>query len=132
MRRFMVLNVLVLFLCSVISLGCSTGSERPISQSDIPDLIGTWEGRYDAGGLPRLIRVQILNDSLEGNISSSSSFIPTPKAFNGKIENGSLVVSWEKDRGINMKLRKDGREIKLVGDIQTFQGKKTLTFEKVK
>jgi hypothetical protein len=48
MRRLMILNVLVLFLCSVISLGCSTGSERSISQSDIPDLIGKWEGRYDA------------------------------------------------------------------------------------
>lgn len=132
MRRFMVLNVLVLFLSSVISLGCSTGSEKSISQSDIPDLIGKWEGRFDAGGFPELVKVQILNDSLEGNISSSSSFIPIGRAFNGKIENGSLVVAWEKDRWINMKLRKDGREIKLVGEIQTFQGKKTLTLEKIK
>jgi hypothetical protein len=132
MRRFMILNVLALFLCSVISLGCSAGSERSISQSDIPDLIGKWEGRFDAGGFPELVRMQILNDSLEGNISSTSSLIPIGKAFNGKIENGSLVVSWEKDRWINMKLRKDGREIKLVGEIQTFQGKKTFTLEKIK
>ena len=130
MRRLMVLNVLLLFLCSVISLGCSTGSERSISQSDIPDLIGIWEGRYDWGGFADLVRVQILNDSLEGNITVEG--YPTPKAFNGKIENGSLVLSWEKDRWINMKLRKDGREIKLVGDIQTFQRKKTLTLEKIK
>ena len=130
MRRFMILNVLALFLCSVISLGCSTSSERPISQSDIPDLIGKWEGRYDASNFPELVRVQILNDSLEGNITVEG--YPTPKAFNGKIENGSLVLSWEKDRWINMKLRKDGREIKLVGDIQTFQRKKTLTLEKIK
>jgi hypothetical protein len=130
MRRLMVLNGVVLFLCSVISLSCSTGSERPISQSDIPDLIGKWEGRYDDGGWPELARVQILNDSLEGNISFG--FATTPKAFNGKIENGSLVASWEKDLWINMKLRKDGREIKLVGNIQTSQRKATLTLEKIK
>jgi hypothetical protein len=139
MRRLMVLNVLLLFLCSVISLGCSTGSERPISQSDIPDLIGTWEGRYDAGGLPRLIRVQILNDSLEGNISfrnpTEEGAVPHVSiAFNGKIENGRLVASWEKDFRINMKLRKDGREMKLEGNYQdqVSQYSGTLTLEKIK
>jgi hypothetical protein len=139
MRRLMVLNVLLIFLCSVISLGCSTGSERPISQSDIPDLIGTWEGRYDAGGLPRLIRVQILNDSLEGNISfrnptQEGAVPPVSIAFNGKIENGRLAVSWEKDFRINMKLRKDGREMKLEGNYQdqVSQYSGTLTLEKIK
>jgi hypothetical protein len=39
MRKLMMLNVMALFLCSVISLGCGASSERPISQSDIPDLI---------------------------------------------------------------------------------------------
>jgi len=137
MRRLMILNVLVLFLCSVISLGCGAGSERPISQSDIPDLIGTWEGRYEAGGWPRLVRVQILNDSLEGNISIRSptregAVPPVPIAFNGKIENGRLVASWEKDCGINMKLRKDGREMKLEGNYQVSQYNGTLTLEKIK
>jgi len=131
MRKLMVLNVLVLFLCSVISLGCSTGSERSISQSDIPDLIGKWEGRYDAGGWPELARMEILNDSLEGKIRFSPG-VTAPKAFNGKIENGRLVASWEKDCWINMKLRKDGREIKLVGNFQTSQYKGTLTLEKTK
>jgi len=133
----MVLNVLLLFLCSVISLGCSTGSERPISQSDIPDLIGTWEGRYDAGALPRLVRVQILNDSLEGNISfrnpvQEGAVPPVSIAFNGKIENGRLAVSWEKDCRINMKLRKDGREMKLEGNYQVSEYNGTLTLEKIK
>jgi hypothetical protein len=131
MRRLMILNVLVLFLCSVISLGCSTGTEKSISQSDIPDLIGKWEGRYDASGWPDLVTVQILNDSLEGNITFGGVSL-MPIAFNGKIENGSLVVSWEKDRWINMKLRKDGREIKLVGEIQTPEHKGILTLEKIK
>jgi hypothetical protein len=139
MRRLMMLNVLALFLCSVISLGCGAGSERPISQSDIPDLIGTWEGRYPAGGLPRMMRVQILNDSLEGNISfrnpTEEGAVPSvPIAFNGKIENGRLVVSWEKDLRINMKLRKDGREMKLEGNYQdqasNYSG--PLTLEKIK
>jgi hypothetical protein len=130
MRRLMVLNVLALFLCSVVPLGCSTGSERSISQSDIPDLIGKWEGRYDAGGFAELVSVQILNDSLEGKISFTSH--SEPIAVNGKIENGRLVVSWEKDRWINMKLRKGGREMKLEGDIQTRERKATLTLEKIK
>jgi hypothetical protein len=60
MRKLMMLNVLP--LCSVILLGCSTGSETPISQSDIPDLIGTWEGRYSGSRWASVIRVQILND----------------------------------------------------------------------
>ena len=137
MRRLMVLNVLLLFLCSVISLGCSTGSENPISQSDIPDLIGTWEGRYNDAGVSRLVRVQILNDSLEGNISIRSptregAVPPVPIAFNGKIENGRLAVSWEKDCRMNMKLRKDGREMKLEGNYQVSQYNGTLTLEKIK
>jgi hypothetical protein len=139
MRRLMMLNVLALFLCSVISLGCGAGSEKPISQSDIPYLIGTWEGRYDAGGLPRVIRVQILNDSLEGNISfrnptAEGVVPPVSMPFNGKIENGRLVASSEKNLKINMKLRKDGREMKLEGNYQdqasNYSG--PLTLEKIK
>ncbi len=90
MRRLMISNVLSLFLCSVILLGCGASSERPISQSDIPDLIGTWEGRYSASSHANVIRVQILNDSLAGNISFRSSTttkegaVPSvPIAFNG-------------------------------------------------
>ncbi len=135
------LSVLALFLCSLILIGCSTSSEKSISQSDIPDLIGTWEGRYSASSWANVIRVQILNDSLEGNISFRSS-TPTkegavpfvPIAFNGKIENGKLVASREKDFRMDMKLRKDGREMKLVGNYQDqasgYSG--TLTLEKIK
>jgi len=141
MRKLMMLNVLPLFLCSVILLGCGASSERPISQSDIPDLIGTWEGSYSASSWANVIRVQILNDSLEGNISFRSS-TPTkegavphvPIPFNGKIENGKLVASREKDFKMDMKLRKDGREMKLVGNYQDqasgYSG--TLALEKIK
>jgi hypothetical protein len=137
MRRLMVLNVLVLFLCSVISLGCSTGSERPISQSDIPDLIGKWEGRYEGGASgAELVTMQILSDSLEGKISfRAPSFAHPPQAggaFTGKIENGRLAASWEKDCWINMKLRKDDREMKLEGNCQTSESKGTMTLEKIK
>ena len=139
MRRLIMLNVLTLFLCSVISIRCGAGSERPISQSDIPDLIGTWEGRYQPGGMPVRMRVQILNDSLEGNISfvrlTAKGPVPSVStAFNGKIENGRLVGSWEKDCWINTKLRKDGKEMKLEGNYQDkatgYSG--TLTLEKIK
>ena len=141
MRRLMMLNVLALFLCSVILVGCGTSSERPISQSDIPDLIGTWEGRYSASSWANVIRIQILNDSLEGNISFRSSTptkegaVPSvPIAFSGKIENGKLVASREKEFSMDMKLRKDGREMKLVGNYQDqasgYSG--TLTLEKIK
>ena len=136
MRRLMVLNVLVLFLCSVISLGCSTGSERSISQSDIPDLIGKWEVNYKAGDHSEMVTMQILNDSLEGKISFLNPYFGFPPtaggAFNAKIENGRLAASWEKVSWINMKLRKDGREMKLQGDIQTPEHKGTLTLEKIK
>ena len=130
MRRLMALNVLVLFLGSLVLFGCGGASEKPISQSDIPDLIGKWEGRYSFSGFPELVRVEIFNDSLEGHISASSA--SKGKACNGKIEDGRLVVSWEKDCWIKMKLRKDGREIKLVGEIQTARVKETLTLEKIK
>ena len=136
MRKLMMLNVLALFLCSVILLGCGTGSERPISQSDIPDLIGKWEGRYNAGGWPQRVTVQILNDSLEGNISfstltSSSGSGFAANAFTGKIENGRLVISWKKDSWINMRFGKE--KMKLEGNIQTSaSSKETLTLEKIK
>ena len=123
----MMLNVLALFLCSLIPLGCSTGSGRSISQSDIPDIIGEWEGSYNASGSPQRITVQILNDSLEGNISFSSSM---PKAFNGKIENGRFVASWETNCWINMKFRKE--EMKLEGSIQSPEIRAALTLTKIK
>jgi hypothetical protein len=141
MRRLTMLNVLALFLCSVILVGCGTSSERPISQSDIPDLIGTWEGRYSASSWVNVIRVHILNDSLEGNISFRSSTpnkegaMPSaPITFKGKIENGALVALAGKDFRIDMKLRKDGREIKLVGNYQdqTSGYSGTSTLEKIK
>lgn len=130
MRRLMMLNVLVLFLGSLVLFGCRGASERSISQSDVPDLIGKWEGRYSFSGWPELVRVEIFNDSLEGHISATSA--SKGKACNGKIEDGRLVVSWEKDCWIKMKLRKDGRDIRLVGNIQTDQVKETLTLEKIK
>jgi len=138
MRRFMILNFLVLFISSVglFSCGHNSVSETPISQSDIPDLIGKWEGNYRAGEHTELVTMQILNDSLEGKISFQhpiAAFPPTlGGAFNSKIENGRLAASWEKDCSINMKLRKDGREMKLEGDIQTPEHKGILTLEKIK
>jgi hypothetical protein len=137
MRRLMISNFLVLFLSSVVLFSCNTVSERPISQSDIPDLIGKWEGHYDPGdGFPKLVRMEILNDSLEGKITfhgtAPTGAGPVPIAFNGKIENGRLSVSWEKDRWINMKLRKDGREMKLESNYQWSQYKGTFTLEKIK
>jgi hypothetical protein len=139
MRRFMILNFLVLFISSVALFSCghNSVSETPISQSDTPDLIGTWEGRYNDAGVSRLVRVQILNDSLEGNISfrnpiREGGVPPVSIAFNGKIENGRLAVSWEKDCRMNMKLRKDGKEMKLEGNYQVSQYNGTLTLEKIK
>jgi outer membrane cobalamin receptor len=129
MRRFMVLNVLILFLCSVISLGCSTGSERSISQSDIPDLIGRWEGYYGRA-FPHPVKMEILNDSLEGNVSFSDA---AATAFKGKIENGILAVSCDKDRWINiMKLRKDGREMKLECTYKWSEIEGNTTLKKIK
>ena len=138
MRRFIILSFLVLFVSSVslFSCGHDTVSERPISQSDIPDLIGKWEGSYKAGEHTELVTMQIINDSLEGKISFRhpiAAFPPTQGgALNGKIENGRLVASWEKDSWINMKLRKDGREMKLEGNIQTPEHKGTIVLEKIK
>jgi hypothetical protein len=76
MRRLMILNVLVLFLCSVISLGCSAGSERSISQSDIPDLIGKWEGNCFAGVDTELVTMQILNNRGKDIFSTCSFWFP--------------------------------------------------------
>ncbi len=137
MRRLMILNVLALFLCSVISLGCGSDSERPISQSDIPDLIGAWEGHYPTA-VPRQIKVQILNDSLEGNMSfrnpTEEGAVPTTLIpFKGKIENGKLVL-WEKSLTLTFKLRKDRKGMKLEGNYQDrdSQYSGALTLEKIK
>ena len=137
MRRLMILSFLVLFLSSVVLFSCGGASERPISQSDIPDLIGKWEGNCFAGVDTELVTMQILNNSLEGKISFQHAHFGFPStvggAFTGKIENERLAASWGKDCWINiMKLRKDGREMKLEGDIQTPEHKGTLTLEKIK
>ncbi len=95
-REFLMLNALALVLCLIILLGCGSDSKKPVSQSDIPDLIGTWEGLYPSA-LPRQIKVQILNDSLEGNMSfrnphEEGAFPTTVTPFKGKIENGELIL----------------------------------------
>ncbi len=137
MRRLMMLNVLALSVCSVILLGCGSDSKHPVSQSDIPDLIGKWEGLYPSA-LPRQIKVQILNGSLEGNMSfrnphEEGAFPTTVTPFKGKIENGELVL-WEKNLTLNLKLRKDGKGTKLEGNyhdhLSQYSG--TLTIEKTK
>lgn len=137
MRRLMILNFLFLFLSWVVLFGCSSVSERPISQSDISDLVRKWEGYYDAGdGFVKPVRMEILNNSLEGKITFHGTVPtglgPVPIAFNGKIENGRLAVSWEKERWVNMKLRKDGKDAKLECNYQWGQYKGTFTLEKIK
>ena len=137
MRRLMILKLLILFLCSFVPLGCSTAPERSISQSDIPDLVGKWEGYYDPGdGFSKPVRMEISNNSLEGKITfhgtAPTGAGPVPIAFNGKIENGRLSLSWEKDRWANMKLRKEGRDMKLECNYQWVGYKGSFSLEKVK
>ncbi len=134
--------LLILVLSLVLSIawggeGSAQTSERPISKSDIPDLIGKWEGKAFPGEDIELVTMQILNDSLQGKISFQHHQFGFPStvggAFTGKIENGRLAASWEKDSWINiMKLRKDGRKMKLEGNIQTSAKKGTMTLEKIK
>lgn len=128
MKKMMILGCLVLFLALILS--CAT--MKPLSQSDLSDLKGKWEGYYGGGSFREPIELEIFTENLEGKITFHGT-IPAGTVslpFYGKVENGRLVSSWGKD-WIKLSFHKGDGKMKLEGDYQISQWSGTMSLRKV-
>ena len=104
--RFLLIGLVIL------SLSCATIPTKPISQSDLSSLMGEWKGdRYCNTHLDSQIVNLKLNENLEGKLIGIKTY-----PFQGKIENGQLVILLE--TGLQMKLNfyKDSGKLMLKGN----------------
>jgi len=127
----------VLFLLPVVLFSCATIPIKPLSQSDIPELVGKWEGSLNARGGDELsvqsTELKIFNEKLEGKwIIHGTSQGTVGHPFVGSIEDGRLVFYWEKDRWVKLSLAKSNGKMQLKGPFQWRQWQGTLSFQKVK
>lgn len=128
---------MILFLASVALLSCATIPIRPLSQSDIPKLVGKWEGVLNASSdsvsSEQSTELEILSEKLEGKwIIHGTSQGTIGHLFVGKIGDGRLVFSWEKDRWVKLSFIKSNGKMELKGPFQWGQWQGTLSFRKVK
>lgn len=131
MKKMRILGCLILFLVQMF-LGCATIPIKPLSQSDLPDLKGRWEGVRHGTTYTLPTELEISNENLEGKIIFHGATAGTVSyQFYGKIENGKLVSSWGRDRWIKLSFRKGEGKMKLEGDYQWMQWSGTMSLHKV-
>lgn len=125
---------LVLFL--VLILGCATIPVKPLTQSDLPDLKGEWEGYYGGGNFRERIELEIFNEKLEGKITFHGT-VPAGTVsmpFYGKVEDGRLAYSWTysgSDNWMNLSFHKGDGKMKLEGEYRIRQWGGTMSLRKV-
>jgi hypothetical protein len=131
-----VLFGVVTFLVPIALLTCATIPVKPLTQSDLPDLKGEWEGYYGGGNFRERIELEIFNENLEGKAAFYGT-IPGGTVsfpFYGKIENGRLVYSWSysgNDNWMKLSFRKGDGKMKLEGEYQIRQWSGTMSLRKV-
>ncbi len=103
MKKMIIGGFVMLFLA--LLAGCATIPVKPITQTDLPDLKGKWEGYYGGGNFRERIELEIINENLVGSITwhgTPSDTATTP--FRGTIENGRLVYTWGGNNWVRLNL----------------------------
>lgn len=132
MKKRVFLYSIVLFLVPVVLLSCATVPVKSITQADLPDLKGKWQGYYGGGTFSQPVELEIFTENLEGKITFHGT-IPAGTVslpFYGKVENGKLVSSWGKD-WVKLSFRKADGKMKLEGEYQMSQWSGTMSLHKV-
>lgn len=135
MRKTIFLGCLILFLAANVLLNCASIPIKLLSQSDLPELKGKWNGFYqDRGGTYiQPVELEIFNGDLNGKITfDHASRPPTSFPFNGKLEKGRIVYSWLEGQYIHLNFRKGEGKVKLEGNYRIQQWEGTIFLDKVK
>ncbi|MBM4307127.1 MAG: hypothetical protein FJ123_10360 [Deltaproteobacteria bacterium] len=135
MKKRVILGLILLF-ASVVLLSCTTIPTKPLTQSDIPELVGKWKGVLKATSgsesSEQSTELEIFNESLEGKwVIHGTSQGTVSHPFVAKLENGRLILSWPKDRWVKLGLIKSNDKKKLEGPFRWSQWDGTLSFRKV-
>ncbi len=129
MKKAINLICLVLF---GVALSCAT--TKPITQSDLPNLKGKWEGYYGGGNFREPIELEIINENLVGSITwhgTPQGTTTTP--FRGRIEDGKLVYSWGENNWLRLSLYKsDDGKMKLEGNYRVHIWEGIVSLKKVR
>lgn len=137
MKRMVILGCLILFLASMVFVGCASVPVKSITQDDLPDLKGKWKGFYRDRMTPTYVEsieleIEDIEDfngdfKVKGKTTWSHANRPaTSIPFNGKIENGRLIGGY-----INLSLRKGGGKMKLEGEYRIQQWEGTVSMNKI-
>lgn len=135
MKKRVILGLILLF-ASVVLLSCTTIPTKPLTQSDIPELVGKWKGVLKATSgsesSEQSTELEIFNESLEGKwVIHGTSQGTVSHPFVAKLENGRLILSWPKDQWVKLGLIKSNDKKKLEGPFRWSQWDGTLSFRKV-
>ena len=118
----------VLLVVIIVGLGCATAPTKPISQSDLPGLIGMWRGYMtvpaygqtnQSADFRSSVELEIFNSSLKGRLTRFFGKSQTERySFPGKIEDGRLVAYWKNGGWMKMNLRQGNAKMELEGDYE--------------
>jgi len=130
------MKVLLVCLMIVGLMGCSTIPVKPISQGDLPDLKGEWEGmrygiNYTAPTELKIIEVSPLPLKAEVIFYRTWSGTVTSR-LTGELKDGKLFfVARNKDYWLKLMLRSGNGKMELEGDYQwSIYGRGTVFFSK--
>ena len=126
----------------VIGFGCTPGDVKPITDSDLSDLVGKWKGtmsvpfygeKYQTAPVRPTAELTIFNSNLRGRLTKYFTNVQTRSiAFFGKIEGGKLVSYWKDGSWVKLTLSKADGRLKLVGDYDFGKTAGTMSLEKVR
>jgi hypothetical protein len=125
----------------VLSLGCATSPQTPVTQINLTDLIGKWKGEMTvpahgeteyASRLRPSVELEIFNASLKGRltrffVNNEKKYVP----FFGKIDDGKLVANWKNDYWMKLHLEDKNGKLLLKGVHNFVKSGGSISLEKI-
>lgn len=132
MKRVFFLAMMILI---VVSFTIAKTPVMAIANDDLKDLQGDWTGERERQGIYAKTDLRISNDSLplRGELELHFPRIAskTWRFNNGQFENGRLTIVWDKNRSLDLRLRKKGAKMELKGHITTMGYRGAVVLKKV-
>jgi len=131
----------LMLLVFVLSVGCATSSQTPVTQINLTSLIGKWKGVMTvpahgeteyAARLQPSVELEIFDTSLRGRLTR---FFTNAEAkhfpFFGKIDDGKLVAHWKNGRWMKLHLKQKNGNILLKGFHNFVKSGGSISLEKI-
>jgi hypothetical protein len=131
----------LMLLVFVLSLGCATSSQTPVTQINLTSLIGKWKGVMTvpahgateyAARLQSSVELEIFDASLKGRLTRFFTDTETKHfSFFGKIDDGKLVAQWKNGLWMKLHLEEKNGERILKGDHNFVKSGGSIWLEKI-